>query len=175
MDKIPEHLSSDSVRALIVNKVYELPVDGSYEVVIRKIPKTRTSQMNRALHKWCDMVAVKLNDSGWSYWAVLLRRTSAKIKSMRRDVELSNSLSDEFKAGYLEAINEIDSTLPKAQTQWTQSLVKNNLWRPVQQSMFGVESTAKAEIDQYTQTYENLNVTMGEAFGVSVPWPVKKD
>lgn len=49
----------------------------AYIADIRKnAPKQRTSQQNRALHKWCELMATALNDAGYPLKAVLEHKTT---------------------------------------------------------------------------------------------------
>lgn len=51
--------------------------DGKYEIEIQKIGKNRTSQQNRALHKYFELLAEALNDAGYD-----MRKT------LREDIEI---------------------------------------------------------------------------------------
>jgi hypothetical protein len=53
---------------------------------------------------------------------------------------------------------------------FTQDLVKEHIWKPVQKAMFGIDSTTKADRTQYSAIYDVLNRKMAE-YGVYVPWP----
>lgn len=65
------HVNSPSVKDLLLREVIDLPVDGSYEVIIKRLPKTRTSLQNRALHKYLSLLAEALNEAGYSVQSVL--------------------------------------------------------------------------------------------------------
>lgn len=60
----------------------------------------------------------------------------------------------------------------KASIDWTMHGVKEHLWKPVQESMTGEDSTASAQKIDYMKVYEVLNRHFGEKMGVHVPWPV---
>lgn len=60
-----------------------------------------------------------------------------------------------------------------AEIPWSGHEVKERLWRPVQLSVLGKESTTEADRQQYTEVYEVLNRHFGERFGLHVGWPVK--
>lgn len=62
-----------------------------------------------------------------------------------------------------------------AEIPWTPEAVKEHLWRPVQEAMVGVESTADAERKDYAQVEETLARNIAQRVGVTLPpWP-KKD
>ena len=57
---------------------------------------------------------------------------------------------------------------------FTQELVKDHFWRPIQKVVTGQHSTTKPLTDQYPVIYDFLNVKLAE-HGLYVPWPVKRD
>ena len=150
-----------------------MPVDGSMMAIFKTISNKRTILQNRALHKFLTLVAEALNASGWSYWAVLFRKTAFQILAKRKEISESE-FSPDYKKGYLQALDHIQETLPKAGVDWTMELVKENMWKPIQASQTGKNSTAEADRSDYKITYENLNRVLGSEFGVHVPWPVEK-
>lgn len=164
----PIHINSLKVKELALKSVFDIKPNGEYEVTIRKLSKTRTSLQNRALHKWLGMVAEALNGAGWSYYVVLLRKPLELIENARK----SFTGNTDYEKGYLQAMQDIYDVFPKAEVSWTANLVKENLWRPVQKSQIGKESTADADRVEYTIVYENLNSALANGFGVSIPWPV---
>lgn len=60
-------------------------------------------------------------------------------------------------------------------SEWDGDAVKSLMWKKVQKNVIGKESTADASTDEYTPVYDVLNRFLGEKFGVSIPWPVKKE
>ena len=168
------HVNSQAVKDLVLSELVNMIANGEYEVTIKKLPKTRTSLQNRALHKYCLMLAEALNLAGWSYWATLLRKPLALIK-LKRQQMAKVVTHTEYNTGYLDALRDIEDSLPTAQVDWTMELVKENFWKPVQISQISKDSTAEAETHEYTVVYENLNRFTGENFGVSLPWPNKEN
>jgi hypothetical protein len=96
--------------------------------------RSRTLTQNRALHKYCQMLADALNESGLDQRNVLK---------------------------------------PEVDIPWTQNAVKENLWRPIQVAVTGLDSTTKPETSQYSAIYEVLNRHLAMKLGISVPWPCK--
>lgn len=58
------HITSDNKLAEALNTVAELPVNGRYEVIIKKTAKDRTYLQNRSLHLYLRMMALKFNEAG---------------------------------------------------------------------------------------------------------------
>ena len=54
---------------------------------------------------------------------------------------------------------------------WSDDLVKNFLWRPIQKAVTGKDSTAHLKKEQYNEVYQILNRHLADKFGVSVPFP----
>ncbi len=55
---------------------------------------------------------------------------------------------------------------------FSDELVKEYLWRPIQKAITGKESTTKPETHEYSLIYDSLNVKLAEK-GLFVPWPSK--
>lgn len=110
-----------------------LPVGSEIEVDY-KHDRRRTSQQNKALHLWLEMLAERMNAQGVGVKALM------KAKSL--DVPMSMELCKEM------------------------------LWRPVQEAMFGIESTADMNTGDYNRVYTVLCQQLGEKMGLVVPpWP----
>ena len=76
---------------------------------------------------------------------------------------MANDLSD---SGY--SVQEV-CTLPIA---WTKENFKENIFKPVQKAMFpDINSTTELNTVQLNQVYEQVNLIMGEKFGVSHNFP----
>ena len=58
---------------------------------------------------------------------------------------------------------------------WTETLIKELIWRKVQIAMYDVESTAKLDTEQVGKVYEVINRHIAQTFGVSVVFPTKGD
>ena len=55
---------------------------------------------------------------------------------------------------------------------WTESIVKDNIWKPLQKAITGTEETSGARTTDYPKVYDHLNLKLSE-HGIYVPWPVK--
>jgi len=54
---------------------------------------------------------------------------------------------------------------------WSESLVKELIWKGVQKAMFDIDSTTKLDTAQVSQVYEVINRHIGSTHGVSVIFP----
>lgn len=57
---------------------------------------------------------------------------------------------------------------------WTDALVKDLMWRPVQKAITGQESTVKPKTSEYSEIYDVLNRHLINKLGISVAWPSKE-
>ena len=57
---------------------------------------------------------------------------------------------------------------------FTEELVKEYIWKPIQKAVTGHESTTKPEPKQYSEVYDVLNVKLAE-HGLYVPWPCRSN
>jgi len=76
------------------------------------------------------------------------------------------------------AFNDAGYTVQKVLTKplnisWTQSLVKDILWRQVQDAMLDKESTAKLDRAEVSKVYEEINNYTASQLGIHVPFPSK--
>ena len=57
---------------------------------------------------------------------------------------------------------------------WSDTLVKELMWRPVQKSMIDEASTTKANRKDYGAIYDVISRHLAVNFSVNVPWPSKE-
>jgi hypothetical protein len=60
---------------------------------------------------------------------------------------------------------------PNFPIPWTTHSTKENLFKPIMQAMFEIESTTKLERVQVSQVYDVLNRSLSEKYGISIPFP----
>lgn len=53
----------------------------------------------------------------------------------------------------------------------TMELLKENVWRKIQISMFNKHSTTELSTDEINKIYDVINKEFGERYGLHVPWP----
>ena len=58
------HINSQERKNEAIRDMLNLPIDGSYSVEIKKLPKTRTPKQNRTIWKWFKYIADSFNDVG---------------------------------------------------------------------------------------------------------------
>ncbi len=56
---------------------------------------------------------------------------------------------------------------------WSQERVKDLIWRPIQQAMYGKKSTTQLEKMEVSEIYEIINRHMADNFGLHVEFPDK--
>jgi len=64
---------------------------------------------------------------------------------------------------------------PSADIPWNMESVKENLWRPIQKAVTGLDSTTKPKTSQYPAIYDVLNMHLATKFGISVEWPKRRE
>ena len=64
---------------------------------------------------------------------------------------------------------------PEAEIPWTADRAKEFLWRPIQKVVLEKESTTEPTTSELVQVYEVLNRHLAAKFGVSVPWPTRRE
>ena len=75
------HLSTQDSINDAIKQLASIEPNGAYEVEIKKLPQTRTSLQNRALHKYCDLVAKELKAKDLTVQEVL-------AKAIERDFDM---------------------------------------------------------------------------------------
>lgn len=111
----------------------DLAKNGDIEITINY---KRTSQQNKALHKYFSMVADALNEQGIEFTKV-------------------------FKT---------------ADLMITPVIVKECMWKPLQQALFGKESTTELSKQQeIDKVYDVINRKLSESYGIYVPFPNKEE
>jgi len=56
---------------------------------------------------------------------------------------------------------------------WTESLIKELIWKAVQKALYDIDSTAKLDTSQVSEVYEVINRHISSTFGVNVIFPSK--
>lgn len=92
-------------------------------------------------------------------------RTPTQNKALHKFFELlADSLND---AGW-----NVQKTLRHdVEIPWNPTLVKELIWRPVQEAMTEKHSTTELDRMEPSQIYEVLNLHLGEKLGIHVPFP----
>ena len=92
-------------------------------------------------------------------------RTDNQNKAMHKYFDmLAEALND---AGL-----DMKKTLkPEIEIPWTKDMVKEHLWRPIQEAMTDKHSTTDLDRIEPSMVYEVLNRHLAQKFGLHVPFP----
>ena len=95
---------------------------------------------------------------------------------MNQRTPLQNKALHKYFSLLAEALNDAGYDMRKTlkadiEIPWTEENIKNHLWRPIQISMTGKQSTIALDTAEPGQIYEVLNKHLGEKLGVNVPFP----
>jgi hypothetical protein len=102
------------------------------------------------------------------------------IKTGKQRTNLQNAALHKYLGLLADALNDAGLDMKKTlktevDIPWTQDLAKEYLWRPIQKSLTGLDSTTRPDTKQYPYIYEVLSRHMAEKFGVVVLWPCKEN
>lgn len=99
----------------------------------------------------------------------MTQRTSQQNRSLHK---LFTLYADELNA----AGWDMRKTLKEqVEISWTPEMVKNHLWRPIQEVMLEKESTTELTTKEIDKVYDVLNRHLGETTGVTVVFPSKDE
>lgn len=127
--------------------------------------KRRTALQNRSLHKWCELMAIALNDAGLDMKAVLFGRVEQEVMEY---LDTACPIIKDDVQGIFDSFQE------RFDLPWTKTSVKDSLWRPVQIAMMDKESTTELETVDPSVICDTLNRHFSEKHGVYVPWPSRR-
>lgn len=91
------------------------------------------------------------------------KRTSAQNRALHKWLKM---VSDEMIAAGLDMRKTLKIDMPA-----TPYIVKEFIWRPVQNAVLAKNSTTKLTTKEVGEIYEILNLHLGEKLGIHVPWP----
>ena len=95
------------------------------------------------------------------------QRTDTQNRSMHK---YFNLLSIQLAAGGFDFRQTLKQDID---VQWSEYLIKEYMWRPVQEAVTGHSSTTKPTISEYSEIYDALNNHLSNKFGIYCPWPSK--
>ena len=104
-------------------------------------------------------------------WTTGQQRTETQNNSMQLWCErVAKTLND---AGVEMVVN-----LPTGKQwtiPWSQTTVRENIWRPVQEAITGKQSTTEPSRSEYSQVYEVIHSRFADHHGITLPaWPTKQ-
>lgn len=54
---------------------------------------------------------------------------------------------------------------------WTQTAIKEQLWRPIQTAQLNKKSTTELTTKEIDEVFDTINKHLGEKFGLHIPFP----
>lgn len=96
-------------------------------------------------------------------------RTKAQNSAMHLYfTHLANELNG---AGYSFTKVISDPELYKAEIEWSPLLVKEKLWKPIQEALYNKRSTTQLTKEDITRVYDNVNNYTSKRLKLGVPFP----
>lgn len=93
------------------------------------------------------------------------KRTLQQNKALHKFFQM---LSDELTEAGLDMVKTLKTGV---EIPWTPEMVKEYLWRPIQEVMTDKESTTELDRKEVNQIYEVLIRHMGDKFSITTPFP----
>ena len=98
------------------------------------------------------------------------------VKSAKTRTLTQNSSIHKYCALLAEAFNDAGLDMQKVLAEgtsipWSESKVKEDIWRVVQVAALGKESTTKLETNEVSKVYDIVNRHISQTFGIFVPFP----
>ena len=126
----------------------------------------RTTLQNKSLHKYYELLAMALNDAGFTQDVVLTHKLIQAIEA------LISLWGDEIYASQLKAT--LEKHRPRVGLSWTKESIKE-LWRKMQIPMTGKQSTTELTTGEMCRVYQDFDARIAEITGVTVPWPHEEE
>ena len=151
----------------------------------------RSRRQNNSMHKYFALVADALNEQGitprrfvkedmpirWSWQAVKTHFSglySSEFKDMpqKHQKAACKAIARTFNAVGL----DMRAQLPEnADLIWDKDLVKENIWRPVQQTMYEKKSTTQLNRSEVNEIYKMVAARLADRFGIDIEFPSDDD
>lgn len=97
----------------------------------------------------------------------MAQRTDAQNKALHKYLELvATELARE---GH--TMQSVVKCIKRAEITPTKEALKEIVWRPIQEILFGKKSTTQLSRSEVSQVYEVMNKWLGENFELHIPWP----
>ncbi len=98
------------------------------------------------------------------------------VKSAKTRTLTQNSSIHKYCALLAEALNDAGLDMQKVLSEgtsipWSESKVKEDIWRVVQVAALGKESTTKLETNEVSKVYDIVNRHISQTFGIFIPFP----
>ena len=98
------------------------------------------------------------------------------VKQNKQDIRTirQNSAIHKYFSLLANELNSRELTIPKVlkvDTYWTDTAIKEQLWRPLQQALLNKKSTTSLKKSEVSKVYDALNSALWHKLQVSVPFP----
>ena len=97
------------------------------------------------------------------------QRTIQQNKALHKYFRM---LADDLNAAGLDMRKTLKEDV---EVPWTEELVKDHLWRPIQEAVVDKESTADLETPEVSRVFDVLNRHLGSKLGIHTPFPERHD
>lgn len=97
------------------------------------------------------------------------QRTITQNRAMHKYFEM---LADALNSAGLDMRKTLK---PEIEIPWNKEMVKEHLWRPIQDAMYSKESTTELDTKEPSEVYAVLDRHLGEKFGIHVEWPSNEE
>ncbi len=165
---MPKHIIFIKENPFIIQNDVLMPVDTSkvYEVTEKRTDK-RSILQNSALHKLFSLIAIELNNGGYSVPYVMNKKQHSLIQ------EVFNWGKDKMPMATKILTKMEDRLLLKneEEMEWNMILVKELLWKKLQEALLKKTSTTQLTKGEVDEVYNVLNRLLGEKFGIHVEFP----
>jgi hypothetical protein len=72
-------------------------------------------------------------------------------------------------------VQDVTKAIKRAEIRVTPEIVKEVIWKPLQEVMYGKKSTTELEKHEVDRVYEVLNFWLGQNFQLHIPFPSNED
>jgi len=136
--------------------------------------KIRTEKQNRSIHKYCSQLADLLIEGDHTVGAVMNGTALGRVQKLIVWLDSTPLRPDGLRRKLMAFLHEIEASLEIGELNWTMVLVKENVWRKIQLSMFDIHSTTEISTKQCMEVYDAISMLMAKSFQIDLAWPCKE-
>ena len=127
-------------------------------------------------HRFAQMMPILI---GWKChlrqgliaWPTMINQENRKPRTLSQNAALHlyyRMLAEALNDAGLDARKTLK---PEIEIPWTPEMIKDLLWRPIQEAMTGKHSTTELNTVDPSEIYQVLDRHLGEKFSLHVPFP----
>lgn len=116
-------------------------------------------------------MSIDLKKQGQCYTGLVVVHSMTNQRTLQQNKALwlfYQLLADELNAAGLDQRKVLK---PSVAIPWSKDSIHDMLWLPIQEAMYGTDSTTQLTSEQIDKVYDVLNRHLGETTGVHVPFP----